>query len=167
MNDLEFLLSIQAADRRRMLRDLGKYPKMERKYLPTFADLCDRLAIVLLKRIFISENRAAYQKEIDLIQHDMDEIITHGDHRLGAAEIYALLALMLTNREIWLNESKARQGGSEQDKLLRFSHSLNGQRNRAKNILAIAMGERIDLKVDCFAAELAKDFGAWDIFANV
>lgn len=138
--------------------------KLERQYFPTFGELCDRLSIVLLKYIFISENRVAYQKEIELIQHDIDEIITHGDYRLGAAEIYALFALMLTNREIWLNESKARQGGSEQDKLLKFTHGINGQRNRAKNILAQALGERVDLKVDSLAADLPKEFGDWDLF---
>lgn len=135
----------------------------ERKYLPTFAELCDRLSIVLLKSIFISENRDAYIEERKLIEHDIDMLARRNDP-LKAPEITALLVLMLTNREIWLNESKARQGGSEQDKLLKFTHSINGLRNRAKNIIAQNDLERIDLKVDCLAADLPKEFGNWNVF---
>jgi hypothetical protein len=71
---------------------------------------------------------------------------------------------MLTNRFIWENESKARQGGSEQDHLLKLTHSVNGQRNTAKNILSRSFGERMDMKIDALAAELPADLGHWDIF---
>lgn len=130
----------------------------ERKYLPTLADLIDRLSIVQLKAIFIPEHGAEYREEMALIMHDID--------MLGAQSkvIHAVIVIAITNRFIWENETKARAGGSEQDKLLKLTHSVNGQRNAAKNVIAEAMGERRDFKVDCLAAELITEFGNWQIF---
>lgn len=131
----------------------------ERRYLPTFSDLADRLSIVLLKSIFIAENRDAYREEMELIKHDiagLRKVFTPDD-------IYALMVLTLSNRVIWENESKARLGGDEQDRLLKHSHAINGIRNVAKNRLA--KGERIDLKVDSLAASLPADiYGDWRVF---
>ena len=39
-----------------------------RKYLPTFAELVDRMTICQLKAIFIPENKEAYDNEIDDIK---------------------------------------------------------------------------------------------------
>ena len=47
----------------------------ERKYLPTLAELVDRLSIVQLKAIFIPENAAAYNEERALIEHDIDLLL--------------------------------------------------------------------------------------------
>lgn len=137
----------------------------ERKYLPTFAELCDRLSIVLLKSIFLPEHRARYLEEIGALMHDI-QLLAGQRLPLGAGEIYALLVLMLVNREIWLNEAKARQDASGGERL-RFTHSINGIRNIAKNNLADAEIERIDLKIDCFAADLPSEFGNWNLFEHV
>lgn len=137
----------------------------DRKYLPTLSELVDRLSIVQLKAIFINEHRVAYKEEIALIEHDIDMLLgERPDYRLSAKDIRAILAIMLTNRFIWENESKARAGGSEQDHLLKLTHSVNGQRNTAKNILSKSFGERLDMKIDALAAELPPELGAWDIF---
>ena len=149
-----------------------------RQYLPTFAELIDRLSIVILKSIFIPENKDAYEKEQELILHDIDELIYEQSSIVFDAEfkekklppiinakmIRAMLLVMLTNRFIWENESKARQGGSEQDKLLKLTHSINGVRNTAKNVIAKELGERVDLKIDALAAELTAEFGNWNVF---
>lgn len=141
---------------------------IERKYLPTLAELIDRLSIVQLKAIFISENKVAYDEEIALIEHDIDVLLGEQFNKLGkalnGASVRAILMLMLTNRYIWENESKARQGGSEQDKLLKLTHSINGVRNTAKNVISRWAGERVDLKIDSFAANLVEDFGNWNVF---
>ncbi len=42
---------------------------MNRKYLPTLSELIDRLSIVQLKEVFISEHKAEYAKEISDILH--------------------------------------------------------------------------------------------------
>ena len=136
----------------------------QRKFLPTLADLVDRLAIIQLKAIFIPEHRKEYDQERADIEHDIDLILRQSKKRIGAREIHAILMLMLTNRFIWENESKARAGGPEQDKLLKLTHSINGVRNTARNELSMAFGGRKDYKVDCFAAELVKDFGNWQVF---
>lgn len=154
-----------------------------RQYLPTFAELIDRLSIVILKSIFIPENKEAYEKEQELIMHDIDELLLEKTQKfadenmfdqykdecftINAKMIRAIMIVMLTNRYIWENESKARLGGSEQDKLLKLTHSINGVRNTAKNVIAQELGERVDLKIDALAAELTKEFGNWNIFENI
>lgn len=136
----------------------------QRKYLPTFAELIDRLAIVQLKYIFISENSDAYQQEMNDIIHDLNLIIKEKDIKITGDMIINIMRVMLTNRYIWENESKARLGGNEQDKLLKLTHSINGVRNTAKNVISNEIGERVDLKIDCLASELIKEFGNWQLF---
>ena len=141
---------------------------IERKYLPTLAELVDRLSIVQLKAIWIPENKQDYNEERALIEHDIDAILEEKFNvnawRLTARDVRAIMVLMLCNRVIWESESRARAGGDDQDKLLKFSHSINGVRNTAKNVLATAADQRIDLKIDAFAEKLVSEFGAWDIF---
>lgn len=148
---------------------ISKLPVYEpRQYLPTLADLIDRLSIVTLKEIYIPENRDAYRVEREMIKHDIDLLLTgYSSHTVIAnpAEfIRACMICMLANRVIWESESKARAGGSEQDHLLKFSHSVNGVRATAKNVIAKTFGERVDLKVDALAADLPIEFGNWGIF---
>ncbi len=137
----------------------------QRRYLPTLADLVDRLTIVQMKAVFIPERKAEYIQERADIEHDIDLILDGLDRKIGAPEIHAIIVIMLANRFIWENESKARAGGDEQDRLLKLTHSINGVRNTAKNQLSALVGGRRDFKVDCFAAELAADFGDWNIFS--
>lgn len=132
----------------------------ERKYLPTFGDLVDRLSITLLKAIRIPEQHDAYMNELRLIEHDID-LLSYNTHMPTAKDIRMFMLLMLANTVIWDNESKARAGGHEQDHLLRMTHSVNGCRNMAKNWFADWFGERKDLKIDCLAADLPGD---WRVF---
>ena len=138
----------------------------KRKYLPTFAELLDRMTICQLKAIFIPENKEAYDQEIDDIKHDIDQIISEKDVKVSAEMIRAICVVMLSNRYIWENESKCRSGDSQDLSLLKLTHSINGVRNVAKNVISKELGERVDLKTDCLAAELKSDFQNWDIFKN-
>lgn len=138
-----------------------------RRYLPTLSDLVDRLSIVQMKAIFIPERAQEYTEERKLIEHDIDLILADvqaDGQRVTASDVHSILVIMLSNRFIWENEAKARAGGAEQDKLLKLTHSINGVRNAAKNELSRLDGGRKDYKLDCFAAELVKDFGNWQIF---
>lgn len=138
-----------------------------RKYLPTLSDLVDRMTIVQLKAIFIPEHKEEYVAERALIENDIDVILEElraQGRTIGASEIHAISVIMLTNRFIWENESKARLGGSEQDKLLKLTHSINGVRNAAKNQLANVDGGRRDYKIDTLAADLPDEFGNWKVF---
>ena len=133
--------------------------------MPSIAELVDRLSIVQLKMIFIPEHKEEYRKEMDAIVHDLTLLMKN--ITVTGEMIRAMLVIGISNRFIWENEAKARLGGVEQDKLLRTTHSINGVRNTAKNVIAKELGERIDLRVDCLAADLPKELGNWNIFEGV
>lgn len=138
----------------------------KRVYLPTIAELVDRMAICQLKAVFIPENKSEYMKEVELIKQDINICILEKNITVNIAELlHATQVNMLANRVIWENESEARKGGSNQDYLLKYTHSINGIRNNAKNIISQMLGERKDLKLDCLAAEIIKQHGYdWDIY---
>ena len=46
-----------------------------RKYLPTVAELIDRLSIIQLKEVFITEHKDEYAKEIEDIVHDLNLVL--------------------------------------------------------------------------------------------
>lgn len=135
-----------------------------RKYLPTFAELIDRMTICQLKAIFIPENKEAYDQEIKDIKYDIDQIIKEKNINLTSDMILGACIVMLSNRYIWENESKCRSGEDQDLSLLKLTHSINGVRNTAKNLISRETGERVDLKIDCLAAELVSDLQNWDIF---
>ena len=134
----------------------------ERLYLPTLSDLVDRLSIVQMKAIFIPERKDEYRAERQAIEWDIDLLLE--GKTITARSIHAILMIALSNRVIWENESRAREGGDDQDKLLKLTHSINGVRNTAKNVLAEMDGGRKDYKIDCFAASLVEQFGDWNIW---
>ncbi len=136
----------------------------ERKWLPQLNELIDRLSIVQLKMIYIPEYTAEYADECNMIKHDIDLLLEEQPLKINARGIWAILIIMLANRVIWENESKARSDGQEAN--LKFTHSINGVRNRAKNIIAEMVGGRKDYKIDCLAADLSEEFGNWDIFGS-
>ena len=137
-----------------------------RKYLPTFAELVDRLSICLLKSIFIPENKSSYELEIADILHDIDLLIKEKGLVLNAQSLKSVLVIMLANRYIWENESACRKGDNQDYSLLKLTHSINGVRNTAKNKLSQEVGERQDFKIDCLAAELKSSFQNWEIFKD-
>jgi hypothetical protein len=134
----------------------------ELKYLPTFADLVDRLSITQLKAIFI--DRDIYNAERILIEHDIDIALAERDYKLTAFDIRLLMIVMLSNRYIWENESQARANMGQASEDLRKTHVVNGVRNIAKNKLMERFGGRQDHKVDCLAADLPADMRNWRVF---
>ena len=139
---------------------------ISRKFLPTFSELVDRLSICLLKSIFIPKHKEEYLNEINLIKHDIDLIAKDKKLELSSDLIWSTMIVMLSNRYIWENESNARDGGDQDLNLLKLTHSINGVRNRAKNLISQQLGERVDLKTDCLAAELDSEFQNWNIFKS-
>ena len=128
-----------------------------RKYLPTISELIDRLSIVQLKEVFISEHKEEYAKEIKDIVEDLDELI-YWEKPTGEM-IRAIIVLAQMNLHIWHNENEYRAGKGKGN--LELTHGLNGIRNTAKNIIQenLVEGGRKDYKVDCIAAE----FEDWNI----
>tara|TARA_R100001377_G_scaffold45959_2_gene26374 strand:+ start:438 stop:851 length:414 start_codon:yes stop_codon:yes gene_type:complete len=130
-----------------------------RKYLPTFSELIDRLSIVQLKEVFISENKDEYKIEMNQIMHDIDQLLTNPSaKKIDANFIRAIVVLSQMNLHIWHNESNYRKGIKDGNDL-ELTHGLNGIRNTAKNKIQEKFGGRKDYKIDCLAA----DFKDWEI----
>ena len=129
----------------------------ERKYLPTLSELIDRLSIVQLKEVFITEHKEEYAKEIKEISHDIELILNDKNVRLTGDDVRAIVVLSQMNLHIWHNETKYRAGTGDGN--LGLTHGLNGIRNTAKNKIQENEGGRKDYKVDCIAAE----FKDWEI----
>jgi len=131
---------------------------MERKYLPTLAELIDRLSIAQLKEVFISEHKEEYAQEIADIVNDIDLILNESNGKITAETIRAIIVLAQMNLHIWHNESNYRKGIKDGNNL-ELTHGLNGIRNVAKNKVQEIVGGRKDYKIDCLAA----DFKDWEI----
>ena len=124
-----------------------------RKYLPTLSELIDRLSIVQLKEVFITEHKEEYAQEIADICHDIEILLPE-----SSDFIRAVIVLAQMNLHIWNNESNYRKGISDGNNL-ELTHGLNGIRNTAKNKIQEKLGGRKDYKIDCLAAE----FTDWKI----
>jgi hypothetical protein len=131
---------------------------MKRKYLPTLSELVDRLSIVQLKEVFISEHKEEYSQEIADIVHDIQLLLDEQDGIITAETIRAIVVLAQMNLHIWHNESNYRKGIKDGNNL-ELTHGLNGIRNVAKNRIQEVVGGRKDYKIDCLAA----DFKDWEI----
>ncbi len=131
-----------------------------RRWLPNLAELIDRLSIHQLKEVLIPEHKDKYYQEMMDICNDIDEIIK--DNVVISSElIHLVIILSQLNAHIWYNESKARNGESQDLNLLKLTHGLNGLRNKSMNRMLSLTGnhDRKDYKVDCLAAE----FKDWKI----
>lgn len=130
----------------------------ERKYLPTLAELVDRLAISQLKEVFIPQHKDEYSQEIKDIVHDIQLVLDEQQGAITAETIRAIVVLAQMNLHIWHNESNYRKGIKEGNNL-ELTHGINGIRNTAKNKIQEIVGGRKDYKIDCLAAE----FKDWEI----
>ena len=130
----------------------------ERKYLPTLAELIDRLSISQLKEVFIPKHKEEYAQEIKDIVHDIQLYLDESKEPITSDTIRAIVVLAQMNLHIWSNESNVRNG-SEGPNALALTHGLNGIRNTAKNKIQEVVGGRKDYKIDCLAA----DFKDWEI----
>ena len=131
---------------------------MSRKYLPTLSELVDRLSIVQLKEVFITEHKNEYGQEISDILHDIDLTLKEESVILDSDTVRAIIVLAQMNLHIWHNESNYRKGIKDGNNL-ELTHGLNGIRNTAKNKIQEVAGGRKDYKIDCLAAE----FKDWEI----
>jgi len=132
-----------------------------RKYLPTLSELIDRLSIVQLKEVFISEHKNEYAKEISDILHDIDLTLKEKNVILDSETVRAIVVLSQMNLHIWHNESNYRKGIKDGNNL-ELTHGLNGIRNTAKNKIQELAGGRKDYKIDCLAAEFKDWEISWD-----
>ena len=130
----------------------------QRRYLQTFSELIDRLSIVQLKEVFITDHKTEYAQEIAAIIHDIQAHIDENNVTVNAEVIRAIVVLSQMNLHIWHNETNYRKGIKEGNSL-ELTHGLNGIRNIAKNKIQEVVGGRKDYKIDCLAA----DFKDWEV----
>tara|TARA_R110001592_G_scaffold227046_1_gene483259 strand:- start:518 stop:931 length:414 start_codon:yes stop_codon:yes gene_type:complete len=130
---------------------------INRKYLPTLAELVDRLSIAQLKEVFITEHKDEYAQEIKDIVHDIDLILKDENIKLSGKDVRAIVVLSQMNLHIWHNETLYRAGTGNGN--LGLTHGLNGIRNTSKNMIQENVGGRKDYKIDCIAAE----FKDWEV----
>ena len=136
---------------------------MVRKYEYQLSTLIDLLSIVTLKSIKLGcknpEKKKAYEQEAKLIMSDIDSIIREKGIKDFGMFTRAVQIGMLANETIWSNETLARQGGRSQDYLLPFTHSVNGIRMRAGNVIAYQVDERHDLNLDRVDDKISEERG--------
>ena len=111
----------------------------QRKYLPTLSELVDRLSIVQLKEVFITEHKQEYSQEIKDILHDIQLLLDTSENKINAETIRAIVVLSQMNLHIWHNESNYRKGIRDGNNL-ELTHGLNGIRNTSKNKIQEMVG---------------------------
>ena len=124
-----------------------------RRYLPTMAELVDRLTILQIREVLDPKDKESYGNQIKKIEEDLETA-----YSLDAELVRAIIVLSQINLHIWMNESGAREGEDGLNNL-RLTHGLNGLRNQAKNKLNFISGEEGEQKIECTAAE----FKDWEI----
>jgi len=129
--------------------------KKNRKYFPSVSQMIDRLCIVTLKSIKVSEFKDDYEAEAKEILHDLDLLLGKDQGRF----IRCVIVNAVVNEIMWANESEARKGNDKQGKRLVLTHSLNSVRNQASNNISDIMKGRKDKKLDYMSPELTKEFG--------
>lgn len=133
----------------------------DRKWVPTFGELVDRMSIHQLKEVFIPQHKEKFRREMQDICDDIDSLIKEKDIELTGELIMCIIAIAQINEHIWYNEDRARSGQDQDLAKLKLTHGLNGLRNRLMNKMMYMTGqsEREDPKTDCLAAE----FKDWEL----
>ena len=119
----------------------------ERRYNWSFAELCDRISIVVQKIVYAEneEMRAAFVQERDDIIHDLNLFLNEGV-KVDGQMISHICYLQLINATVWANESAFREGGNGDN--LPLTHGLNSNRATVKQAISKKANGRIDFKLN-------------------
>ena len=122
-------------------------PARKRRYFPSYAELCDRLTIIVQKELYATDEKMKreFKKERQDIVHDITLFGVDGDL------VFANMLLMLCNSKMWDNESAARGDGNKSNFLL--THKLNATRANIKKRIQEMQGGRIDYKLNYLEGE--------------
>lgn len=143
---------------------------MQRNYNYSFAELCDRLNIVIQKIAFSEseEMKKVFIEERDNIIHDIDQFLIDGVEVTGQM-ISAICTLQFINNSIWNSEDDERvaegrtDSGKEMDweaeyKRLRRSHKINADRAYCKKRISQMANGKIDHKLNYISGQFNFDF---------
>ena len=112
-----------------------------RLYVPTFAELVDRLTVDQIKEMLLLEDRESYGEEITRLGHDIDAIIEERELKLSARLLRITVVLAQMNLHIWQAKERMQEDADRYDEWLKLAHQLNGIRNRMKNLLLEESGD--------------------------
>jgi len=127
--------------------------KKQKLYLPSLAELIDRISIAQHKECLNHEHKAEFTKEINLILNDIDiDLDAMGKENITASFIRDIVILTMANSLIWTHEDAIRSGAKGKDDLY-FTHQINDLRSQAKKKIMQAVGGRIDYKLNNIKAE--------------
>jgi len=112
-----------------------------RQYLPSFAELIDRLTVDQIKEVLAPSGSGAIADEIRTLENDMDLIIGDQDVALSARMLRKVIVLAQINLHIWHNKDRMQAEPDRYAELLTMAHQLNGIRNRIKNSLLDDSGD--------------------------
>jgi len=107
----------------------------ERKFLPAFAELIDRLTVDQIKEVLLPEIKITVADEMENICHDIDLLIAERELKLSSRMIRIIIALSQLNLHIWRLKDRMQEDSTHYDEQLKKAHQLNGIRNQLKNIL--------------------------------
>jgi hypothetical protein len=126
-----------------------------RRYQWSFAELIDRLSIVIQKIIYseTEEMRDLFAQERNDIIHDLDLFIAEGVEVDGKM-LSDAMSLQIVNCAIWNGESAGRGDGGEKNYAL--THALNSNRAEVKKNISERANGRVDHKLNY-------GLGAWDL----
>jgi len=113
-----------------------------RHFLPTFAELIDRLTVDQIKETLLTNRSEEMSKEMKAICQDIDVIINQNKLELSSRFIRIVIILSQMNVHIWYNKDKMKVEPEKYDEHLKLAHQLNGLRNQMKNLLLEETGER-------------------------
>jgi hypothetical protein len=107
----------------------------DRQYLPTLAELVDRLSIDQIRTVLLSENRESHEEEIRRLEYDLDTIIQERGLKLSGKVLRVVVVLAQMNLHIWNCKEKMDAEPDRYHEWLKLAHQLNGIRNQMKNML--------------------------------
>ena len=115
----------------------------ERQFLPTFAELIDRMTVTQIKLNLVENGKDDFKEELRKISSDLDLILTTNPIHLTGELISSFVTIAQLNLHIWNNKDKMQENlenEAEYLRLLKLSHQLNGYRNKIKNQLLLIEG---------------------------
>jgi hypothetical protein len=107
----------------------------ERKFLPAFAELIDRLTVDQIKEVLLPNIKKSVVLEMEDLCHDIDLLIKERELQLSSRFIRIIIALSQLNLHIWNLKDRMQNDSHKYDELLKLAHQLNGIRNQLKNLL--------------------------------
>lgn len=114
----------------------------ERHFLPSFAELIDRLTVDQIKEVLLQNRSEEMSKEIQAICQDIDIMIEQKQISISSRFIRIIVILAQMNVHIWNNKDKMKSEPEKYNEHLKLAHQLNGLRNQMKNLLLEESGER-------------------------